>query len=379
LENYEEVNRDRMANEGVVGSRCLEYIRRLDSEKQGDRIDQFLNADAALFFEKATTEEGVFSNSTISELRDLLEISPDVADKIAVLEILDEKMEDPKQWRSVIERHSERQAEKHEFFIEEIEPRLREKVKEKIAEHVENGYLPTSKERAFDLIDRLEFYPADAFYNADSAGEYHFDTHGISIILGSLFPTQEEFENGTETLGEVVDKQMHTYLRSLDSSEIERRDRFGDDPLVGTTSAQRVGLRFHKGKPYGIAGYDGSCSRLNWLNEAVTETANRHMLGESFSADTSSSDRVYAEEIDLYYALLGKTGIDEDMFRAAYFEDFDPNAEEGTRVPEWKSLKIKIDQALGADGLTKLDDIVASKPTQRGGAEAGIEYLEGLL
>jgi hypothetical protein len=96
-----------------------------------------------------------------------------------------------------------------------------------------------------------------------------------------------------------------------------------------------------------------SLTRFHWLNEAVTEDLAQEMMD-------GAGQGYYHNERDLLETLRtsGKFDIDPEVFRRAYFENFEPGSKAGERLKHWKELQSQLRQAYGEPILIKIDDIV---------------------
>lgn len=175
---------------------------------------------------------------------------------------------------------------------------------------------------------------------ADRGG--YFDSETDTVMIA-----QQDFEN----LGEHL--YTHEMLHALSGRTLVLRT---DAPLAYMEfEAQRIGFRFQNVKQ----------GRFRWLNEAITEELAIGLTGDK-------EDRIYKQERNLYKLLRtkGKMVIPEELFLAAYFENYDPSLPPGERIPQWKKLYSAINEAYEPGFLVRLDKMI-----QKGGIETALLFI----
>ena len=106
---------------------------------------------------------------------------------------------------------------------------------------------------------------------------------------------------------------------------------------------------------------------FNWLNEGLVEH-----LTELFVPEEKRTEVAYEDEVNIVRALTAPAGlyrIPLQSLTAAYFANYDPNAEPGLRFPEWHDLTrvfptrqiLKIDRLIERDGAEATAHLITSQ------------------
>lgn len=180
---------------------------------------------------------------------------------------------------------------------------------------------------------------------ADRGGNFDSETDTVMIA-------QQDFKD----LGEHI--YTHEILHALSGRTLVLRT---DTPLEYMEleymefETQRIGFHFKNVKQ----------GRFRWLNEAITEELTISLTGDK-------EERIYKQERNLYKLLRkkGKLDIPEELFLAAYFENYDPSLPPGERIPQWKKLYGAINEAYEPGFLVRLDKMI-----QKGGIEVALLFI----
>lgn len=164
-----------------------------------------------------------------------------------------------------------------------------------------------------------------------------------------------------------------TVIKSQVVDDIEGYGEFTDTDIIH----QRTGTRIGSPRGEGLE----MKQRFHWLNEAVTEQLTWRLLGKKIPEPKSVMERLmskkyegsatYVPERKLFDLLLqkGSTPLDEKLFLAAYFEDFDP--EKPNPIPAWKAMTKAVRESYGSNMLLELDKMIKS-----GGIGQAIKFLQ---
>ncbi len=224
---------------------------------------------------------------------------------------------------------------------------------------IRKGIIPLSGhqfQREMEKITTLSGRPVDAL--RWQGGRYRHDLHTIEI-------NSQYIEN------------MHLYFHEMFHAIAGKTVLINKDPDIeeeslDTLDTQRGGLLFTLPE----------VTRFFWLNEAITESITNEVMKNVLRKDFEKSEEKvasylegssYKKEQELLELLIeaGRPYLDEKLFYAAYFEDFEPSLPEGQRIPHWKALWKAINQAYEPGFLAKLDRYV-----QKNGIEAAIKTMQ---
>jgi hypothetical protein len=154
---------------------------------------------------------------------------------------------------------------------------------------------------------------------------------------------------------DVAQVLAHEYLHAF-SGRTKVRAMPTNKPEEAGTFTIRFGLQFE--------GTHGNI--FTWLNEAVTEYITDEVIPPAEGIETNYQE--YRSILD--FLLHGGTEpISFDLFKRAYFEDYDPDARPNA-ISAWKELQAAIDHAHGPGYLVKVDKLIKEK-----GATAALEEL----
>ncbi|MAE68818.1 hypothetical protein CL635_03365 [bacterium] len=190
---------------------------------------------------------------------------------------------------------------------------------------VKNGYLPTSEEK---LLSRLEGIPSRVFDTLEGAHVAEEEDGAISLNI----------DIPSEAIRHVV---YHELVHAIAGKSIATYQ----EKEITMTHEQKHGLKLRVEAP----GEHIITGRFSWLDEAVTEETALHLLGER-------EDEVGDYQFErLFLKSMIDAGVPEELFRNAYFEDYDTEADPGQRMPAWHALAKKINE-VGREKNIKMKD-----------------------
>jgi hypothetical protein len=238
------------------------------------------------------------------------------------------------------------------------------------------GKLPESFdiERAKSRLGQSELLALDIFNFYGSPGVHYPHSHTIALtntediedaLRDNFFSEEEaEFILGHEA--------VHLTSGIGVVQEADREAEYLSFPVPNYPIMVKNGLRFAFGRSatYSKRQYPYNF-RFNWLNEAVTETDN-------IKISEIKESKTREQEIQIYKLLREKGAIElpEYLFEEAYYEDFDPTAPAGQRLPKWNLLRRSINEAYDRQFIIEIDDFIAAN--RREGLTRAIEFLEAL-
>ncbi len=169
-----------------------------------------------------------------------------------------------------------------------------------------------------------------------------------------------DWRKWVSTIAEWMDKDtrkevlFHELVHAIAGrAMVERQEtvHFLGDPFTSKeVQLQRTGLRYnHKFRKGMQRGAMNTPSRFRWLNEAVTERIAMRILGMQASES-------YREERDELQKMVD-SGVDEQLFIDAYFEDYDPTLPKGVKkVPAFTALIKTVHAKMGRGYLRAVDE-----------------------
>lgn len=193
----------------------------------------------------------------------------------------------------------------HPYFEEFIAP-----VREKLYAAVADGVLPVTKEK----LDTVFANTVTMFSNS----------RGLDV--GSYDPEREHVYVSPYLKEDHIRTYLHEFLHALSGQTI-----------INGCLVVRGGFRFEWRL------------KLNWLNEAFTEYLTLKILNKA--------DGSYQDQRQLFELFL--TRVDFELFKKAYFEEFDPQKLVGHRIPHWHALMAEIREKFGQWFLVNFDKYVS--------------------
>lgn len=254
--------------------------------------------------------------------------------------------------------HIEQFQLKQKNFDEKL-PQLRAQFREKILKAIQEGRIKIDPARAEEIAN-IPILLFDDLSNDDYIGGY-YNSQANVVYISSL-------NIETEPLETVIHELTHGLSGNTFVGFKDREEEAKDDTDVSEAfktlmrklsrrgmeeelQIQRLGLSFA-----------GSCikaERFGWLNEAITEVIAADIIGDNPEREPEDRGIARIEERALLKLLRhsGKFDIPLDLFKDAYFEEYDPNLPYGERIPAWKKLYTAINEAYYPGFLVELDKV----------------------
>lgn len=250
---------------------------------------------------------------------------------------------------------------------------LRGQLIEIITAGKESGKLPASfdLEQSRKIISKIEFKLVMDVLWYSGQGEYDHMEHVIEAPDVDLAAASESDPLSRQAVEVAKSVLTHEVLHSVAGKAILRDPNARDDENSEEFRVIKDGLAFMFGKQREAPREWPYKRRFTWLNEAVTEKTAFQILNRDRPASRQ-------KEINLYELLRqkGRTELPDEMFKEAYFEDFDLSAPVGQRLPKWHQLRHAINAAYDRQFLIELDDYVHAYGDD--GLDKAIGFFEGL-
>jgi hypothetical protein len=266
--------------------------------------------------------------------------------------------------------------------LEKIYKEYQRKFITKITSAAVEGLLPADLDikRAERRIRNTRLIGIDLLGYEGAEGSYFKGAHDIYIVNlasldGQLEPLSPHFLSKEYQEQILTHEDLHAIsgmgvlYNTLEVSEDIEPD------LLDFHRVFKIGLSFSFGvAKKGKLGL-GQSSRFEWLNEAVTEKTTIKI------EDVDDSDSY--KKARLLYELIRQKGskeLPENLFMEAYFEDYNPNAPAGKRLPKWSKLRRVINDAYDRRFLIELDDLILAYDLlgMDTGIDKAIEFMEKL-
>jgi len=281
-------------------------------------------------------------------------------------------------WERMLEQNQKTFLEKLRVFQEKVLPELKQKFLEAVHSATEKGTVPIPEEKIRQMLDTTAFILRDptAARLENNMGRYDPENNTIlvaSYLVDSYLHAPEweksvkqdkdmaEFygDGGGKDRAEKYRKMaehgranlLHTFyheaLHMLSGKTVVTEYEEGAEHLADFEH-KKIGLR-HVGK---------KVARFRWLNEAMTEHVTTELTG-----DHDKKYAGYKKELELFELLRtkGKKEIPLELFKNAYFENFDPDQNEQERLRHWKLLRLELAEAYEHDFIVKLDKTIQEK------------------
>jgi hypothetical protein len=313
------------------------------------------------------------SSRLISELLTMgYIVDPNIPEAEQAISIL--KNMTPEEFRKYLKLHVKTEKRRSRKISAEFEVHKSEFI-DNMSEAYRSGRLPASfdlekaKRRLLqtNLIsqDMLNSYGVNASYSSDSHSIFMMGIEESEEQMASDFLPEEYRKRAYSHEG------VHAIAGKTIVQEADREVDYVNFPAPNDPVVVKRGLAFSFSRRMKHDNLGWTFYRFEWLDEACTETENTKIRN-------IAEPEARKKEIKLYKLLKEKGRIDlpEELFEDAYYEDFDPSAPAGQRLPKWKKLRRSINEAYDRRFLTELDDFILAYEYE--GLDKAIEFLEGL-
>ena len=232
---------------------------------------------------------------------------------------------------ALITKHVHEMVKKNVDFRQNKAPFLVEGIKKKLVQAIDSNRLPINSDRIEERLSRISYSLQDGLMtNSESLGGFYRRSAQSIVVQDSV-----KEKNYEEVL---IHEIMHAISGSTELVALRADDHIPDDlPEKELLINQRLGLSYFS--------FTNKNNIFTWLNEALTEKLSMDVLG----MDDFDDSNAYISERMALDAILKK--VPYDMFKAAYFENYDVN--ESDKVPAWKALQKKIGEVYGPNFLQK--------------------------
>jgi hypothetical protein len=253
---------------------------------------------------------------------------------------------------------------------------------EKVGNAVEAGILPVNLDfnKVRSRINHTRLSGADLLRFMGSLGGFSDLDHDIVLINlinsdGQVEPLSPHWISQESQNHTLTHEGMHAIAGK--GVLFSFQDKLENDPPT-TKNVHKVfksGLSFKLSKSKRAELGPLGSRRFIWLDEALTEKT-------TVAIEDYEKPEAYVGEIKLYELIRrkGKDDLDDILFLEAYFEDYDPDAPAGKRLPHWNKLRHAINDSYDSKFLIELDDYILAYNLidQEEGVKKALEFMEGL-